>query len=226
MHIKKLFFVISICSIASCARYQTPPRETWSTHLAGASFMEMTETGRIAKKPIFQGAGGRLIPEIVKTQPNMDYGDKILNDSALYLDYMAKMEDALYDVLRKPGTSVQRAGTDIVVLMVRDAIMELRIPDISKTGDENLGALAKVLKKYDGTFIEIAGYTDSMRDTHAARALSLDMAQRVAVYLATHGISTTRMFIVGRGAARPIAAQDEMGRLTNRRVEIRITPVR
>lgn len=226
MQIKKFIIFASIFTMVACARYQTPPRETWAEHLAGASFMEMTETGRIAKKPIFQGAGGRLIPEIVKTQPNMDYGDKVLNDSALYLDYMTKMEKELYDALRKPGTSVQRAGTDIVVLMVRDAIMELRIPDISKTGDENLGLLAKILKKYDGTFLEVAGYTDSMRDTHAAMALSLDMAQRVAVYLATHGVPPTRMFIVGRGAARPIAAQDEMGRLTNRRVEIRITPVR
>ena len=65
-----------------------------------------------------------------------------------------------------------------------------------------------------------------MRDQHAAQALSLDMAERVAVYLARHGIKTSRMFIVGRGAARPIAGQDEMGRLTNRRVELRITPVR
>ena len=65
-----------------------------------------------------------------------------------------------------------------------------------------------------------------MRDTSAARALSLDMAQRVAVYLAEHNVNQSRMFIVGRGAARPIAGQDEWGRLTNRRVEIRISPVR
>ena len=65
-----------------------------------------------------------------------------------------------------------------------------------------------------------------MRDANAAHAMSLDMAQRTGVYMAQHGISTARMFIVGRGAARPIAAQDDMGRLTNRRIEIRITPAR
>ena len=74
--------------------------------------------------------------------------------------------------------------------------------------------------------MEIAGYTDSMRDKNAANALSLDMAQRVGVHLSQHGINTARMFIVGRGAARPIAAQDDIGRLTNRRVEIRLAPAR
>ena len=81
------------------------------------------------------------------------------------------------------------------------------------------------MKKYDATFLEIAGYTDAMA-SNAANALSLDMAQRVGVYLSRNGINTARMFIVGRGATRPIAAQDDIGRLTNRRVEIRIVPAR
>ena len=74
--------------------------------------------------------------------------------------------------------------------------------------------------------MEIAGYTDSMSDKNAAHAFSFDMAGRVGVYFARHNISTSRMFIVGRGSARPIAAQDDIGRLMNRRVEIRLTPAR
>ena len=65
-----------------------------------------------------------------------------------------------------------------------------------------------------------------MQDKTAAQALSLDMAERVGVYFAQNRVSTSRMFIVGRGSARPIAAQDDMGRLMNRRVEIRISPAR
>ncbi len=104
--------------------------------------------------------------------------------------------------------------------------MELDVADISPDGDRALNIMAKILRQYDATFIEIAGYTDAMRDGAAARSLSLDMAQRVAVYLAQHKINTARMFIVGRGATRPIAAQDDIGRLTNRRVEIRLAPAR
>lgn len=153
------------------------------------------------------------------------YGDKVQNDTATSVNYMANLEYELYDALRKPGISVQRAGTDVVVILVRDAIMELNVADISADGADTLKTISKILKKYDATFLEIAGYTDAM-SAAAADALSLDMAQRVGVYLSQHGINTARMFIVGRGATRPIAAQDDIGRLTNRRVEIRLVPAR
>ena len=156
----------------------------------------------------------------------LDYGDKVANDNAIATQYMATLEYALYDALRKPGISVQRAGTDVVVILVRDAIMELNVADISTTGDDTLNTIVKILKKYDATFVEIAGYTDAMRDANASRALSLDMAQRVGVYFSQNGINTARMFIVGRGSTRPIAGQDDIGRLTNRRVELRIAPAR
>jgi outer membrane protein OmpA-like peptidoglycan-associated protein len=163
---------------------------------------------------------------VVNTNGEMSYGDKVANDNLLARQYMATLEYELYDALRKPGISVQRAGTDVMIILVRDAIMELNVADISTTGDDSLKIIAKILKKYNATFLEIAGYTDSMRDKNASDALSLDMAQRVGVHLSQHGINTARMFIVGRGAARPIAAQDDIGRLTNRRVEIRLAPAR
>lgn len=222
---KRILIFLSML-VYGCATYQSPDRSQWSNYLRGASFTDMTETARLAKKPIFQGDGGHTIAEVAKQNSVSEYGDKAQNDNAMYVGYMSDLENDLYDALRRPGLSVQRAGTDVLVLMVRDAIMELNAPEISATGDENLQTIANILKKYDATFIEIAGYTDSMRDTSAANALSFDMASRVAVYLARHGIKPTRMFIVGRGAARPIAAQDEWGRLTNRRVELRILPVR
>ncbi|MBO7560218.1 MAG: OmpA family protein [Alphaproteobacteria bacterium] len=218
--------IFSVLLLASCAAYKSPDHSMWQTYLRGASFTDMTENARTAKKPIFQGAGGKTVSEVVKQSVEMEYGDPAQNESAMYVGYMSGLENELYDALRRPGLSVQRAGTDVLVILVRDAIMELNAPEISADGDDNLSTIVKILKKYDATFVEIAGYTDSMRDTNAARAFSLDMAERVGVYFAAHGIKTSRMFIVGRGAARPIAAQDEWGRLANRRVELRISPVR
>ena len=206
--------------------YHSPDRTTWPNYLRGASFTDMTETSRVAKKPVLMGAGGRLIGQTVNGGAKSEYGDKIANDNTLALSYMSELEYTLYDALRKPGISVQRAGTDVVVILVRDAIMELNVADISADGADTLKIISKILNKYDATFIEVAGYTDAMRDTRAAAALSTDMASRTSVYLTQHGIIPQRLFIVGRGAARPIAAQDDIGRLTNRRVEIRIAPVR
>ena len=212
--------------MSACAPYRSPERYTWMQYLNGASFTDMTEMSRIAKRPVYLGAGGQLINSATDAPDALEYGDKVANDNAIATQYMAKLEFALYDALRKPGISVQRAGTDVVVILVRDALMELNVPEISETGADTLNIISKILKKYNATFIEVAGYTDSMRDSNAAGALSMDMAQRVSVYFAQHGINTTRLFIVGRGAARPIAAQDNIGRLTNRRVEIRLTPAR
>ena len=211
--------------LCGCMSYSSPDRNTWFDYLNGASFTDMTEMSRVAKRPVFLGAGGKLITS-ENAPADLTYGDKATNDNIIARQYMATLEYELYDALRKPGISVQRAGTDVVIILVRDAIMELNIADISETGADTLGIITKILKKYPATFIEIAGYTDAMRDANAAQALSLDMAQRVGVYMSQHGITTARMFIVGRGAARPIAGQDNIGRLTNRRVEIRLAPAR
>lgn len=221
---KGLLFLGSLI-LAGCMQYHSPDRNTWAYYLNGASFTDMTEMSRVAKRPVYLGAGGKLVTE-QNTSPQMDYGDKITNDNAVSVQYMTKLEYTLYDALRKPGISVQRAGTDVVVILVRDALMELNVADISETGADTLKTISKILKEYDATFIEIAGYTDAMKNQQAANALSLDMAQRVGVYLSQHGINTARMFIVGRGSTRPIAAQDDIGRLTNRRVEIRLVPAR
>lgn len=187
---------------------------------------DMTDQARVAKRPVYLGAGGRMVGDAVAAAAASEYGDKTANDNAAAVQYMSAMEFALYDALRKPGISVQRAGTDVVIILVRDAIMELDVAEISSDGADTLHTIAKILNKYDASFMEIAGYTDAMRDATAATALSTDMAMRTAVFLAQDNVKTARMFIVGRGAARPIAAQDNIGRLTNRRIEIRITPAR
>lgn len=222
---KKTLFLLIPLFLLACAGYVTPARNTWGIYLQGVSFTDMTAEAKIAKKPMYMGAGGQLI-DYTTDLAKMEYGDKEVNDSEIVLKYMEKLEYNLYDSLRKPGISVQRAGTDVVVILVRDALMQLDAPEFSDDGIDTLGIISNILQEYNATFIEIAGYTDSMSDKNAARALSLDMAERTAIFFSNHKINTARMFIVGRGSARPIAAQDDIGRLTNRRIEIRISPAR
>ena len=212
--------------VSGCIQYHSPNRDTWSRYLYGASFSDMTETAKTAKLPVYMGHGGKIITQSGELSEKMQYGDKNNIDNAILVNYMANLEYELYDSLRKPGISVQRAGTDVVIILIRDSIMELNIADISQDGADTLKTISKILNKYNATLMEIAGYTDAMTDKNAAYSLSIDMAERVGVYFSQHDISTSRMFIVGRGAARPIAAQDDMGRLANRRVEIRLSPAR
>ena len=224
LNIKILFAVTLVLS--GCLQYHSPDRETWKSYLRGASFIDMTETAKTAKLPVYMGHGGKIVTATGELSPNMQYGDKNNVDNAILVNYMSQLEYELYDSLRKPGMSVQRAGTDVYIILVRDSIMELDVADISSDGADTLKTISKIINKYNATFMEIAGYTDSIQDKNAAYALSMDMAERVGVFFAQNKVSTSRMFIVGRGSARPIAAQDDMGRLTNRRVEIRLSPAR
>ena len=226
MKLKQIIFISFSLVLSACLQYHSPNRDTWQQYLSGASFMDMNETTRTAKLPIYMGQGGKIITQTGELSAKMQYGDKNSMDNTILVNYMSNLEYELYDALRKPGMSVQRAGTDVVIILVRNAIMQENIADISKDGADTLDIISKILNKYNATFMEIAGYTDSMQNQSAAHALSLDMAERVGVYFAQHNVSTARMFIVGRGSARPIAAQDDMGRLTNRRIEIRLTPAR
>ena len=226
MFMKKLFLLALCLCETACLSYHSPERNTWGQYLAGASFTDMTESARTAKMPVYMGHGGTIVTSNGELSPNMQYGDKNNLDNSALIKYMSDLEYELYDALRKPGISVQRAGTDVVIILVRDSIMELNVADISSDGADTLKIISKILNKYGATFMEIAGYTDAMTNQTAAHALSLDMAERVGVYFAQHNVSTSRMFIIGRGAARPIAGQDDMGRLANRRVEIRLTPAR
>lgn len=224
---KLKLFLLCFC-LVGCAQYTSPDRNTWNYYLGDASFMDMTETSKIAKRPVYLGKGGQLLTStnVNTDSKKVEYGDKVANDNAISVAYMAQLEDELYDSLRTAGVSVERAGTDVVVILTRGAIMKNDVADISPDGANTLSGIAKILRKYNSTYLEIAGYTDAMRDTNAAHAMSLDMAQRVGVFLSQKEINPVRMFIVGRGSARPIAAQDSIGRLTNRRVEIRIAPAR
>ena len=66
--------------------YHSPNRSQWPLYLRGASFTDMTEPARIAKRPVYLGSGGKLISN--ETLPNSaEYGDKVANDNAAAVQY-------------------------------------------------------------------------------------------------------------------------------------------
>ncbi|MCL2369236.1 MAG: OmpA family protein [Alphaproteobacteria bacterium] len=203
---KSLLFALCSLLLVACTGYRTPERGTWDTILRGASFGAMTHTAIQAKTPIYLGAGGRTL------RPDEAFA------------YMDQIEQELHNSLRKPGIQITRHGNYVMVVIVRDAFMQIDNPEFSDEGVRTLRTISRILAKYDRTFIEISGYSDAMRDQNMALAFSFDMAERVALFMAQHRIRTQRMFVIGRGSARPIADQSDIGRLMNRRVELRIAP--
>ena len=71
--------------------------------------------------------------------------------------------------------------------------------------------------------IKITGYTDSVGSEEYNRDLSMRRARAAQEYLATKGVDSNRIVILGMGESNPVASNDTTeGRAMNRRAEIKI----
>ncbi len=130
----------------------------------------------------------------------------------------------------------QTAGTGIEVSRDGDVI-KLNLPDgvTFDFGKSNLKPqfypaldnVASTLAQYNQTIVEVSGHTDSVGSDAANQTLSVQRANSVGNYLIGKGLVRERFEIVGFGETQPVASNDtDSGRALNRRVEIRVLPLR
>jgi outer membrane protein OmpA-like peptidoglycan-associated protein len=85
-----------------------------------------------------------------------------------------------------------------------------------------LDELAKILYKYEGASLTIAGHTDSVGADNFNLTLSQKRAESVRKYLIEKGIAAERLTSVGYGETQPVADnKTALGRAKNRRVELK-----
>ncbi|WP_173911425.1 OmpA family protein [Acinetobacter sp. Marseille-Q1618] len=104
-------------------------------------------------------------------------------------------------------------------------LFEFDQAEISVQKREGLVRLSQQLQKYNLTKVKIVGHTDAVGSTEYNLALSKKRAQSVAdIFIAEH-FNPQNIYVIGRGAAQPIAANDtEQHRAENRRVTVTIVP--
>ncbi|KQZ30389.1 OmpA family protein [Duganella sp. Root1480D1] len=128
-------------------------------------------------------------------------------------------------------------GTGVQVSQTGDNRLKLEIPsDISfDTGRSDikpdfrpiLDRFASTLNENPATTVSIVGHTDSTGNASVNQPLSVERAAHTRDYLATRGVSPTRIVIEGRGEQEPVASNDDAaGRARNRRVEIYVAEPR
>ncbi len=89
-------------------------------------------------------------------------------------------------------------------------------PESSKV----LTDIAKIMVKYPGYYLQMAGHTDSQGDDAANLLLSEKRAQACADFLTEKGVAKERLLATGFGETKPIASnKTAKGRTLNRRVE-------
>jgi outer membrane protein OmpA-like peptidoglycan-associated protein len=122
-----------------------------------------------------------------------------------------------------PGAVVERVGEGLQVTFESGLLFDYDSDVLRAAARDNLATLAASLDKYPGTNVVIVGHTDSNGSDDYNMALSQRRAAAAASYLATKGVTSSRLRSVGRGEVEPIASNDtDAGRQQNRRVEVAI----
>ncbi|UUP19211.1 OmpA family protein [Nitratireductor thuwali] len=141
--------------------------------------------------------------------------------------YMDQQEAQLRGQLQGTGVSVTRQGDYIILNMPSNITFTTDSASIQPAFYPTLNSVALVLKEYNRTLVDVYGHTDSTGSDQYNLDLSRRRAASVADYLVAQGTSGERFAVIGVGEAQPIASNaTPEGRAQNRRVEIRLSPLR
>lgn len=140
--------------------------------------------------------------------------------------YMDVQEAELREELQGTGVQVQRNGDRLDLIMPGNITFATNAYEIRPEFFPVLGAVSRVLSKYEDTRLQVLGHTDSTGQASYNYSLSDRRARSVSNYLASEGVDQTRIVSQGLGADQPLASNDSAtGRSQNRRVELQIVAI-
>ena len=153
-------------------------------------------------------------------------GAKLLSAAAVY-DYVNRQEAELRRQTAGTGVEVIRSGELLLLRLPATGTFDVGQSAIRPQAVSTVNEIGLILKRFNQSLVDVLGHTDATGTAAANEALSLRRAQSVAAQLRARGVSAARVATRGYGAAYPIADNGtEVGRATNRRVEIRLVPLR
>jgi outer membrane protein OmpA-like peptidoglycan-associated protein len=140
--------------------------------------------------------------------------------------YMDVQEAKLRQLLDGSGVGVHRNGDEITLTMPGGLAFAPDSADLDPAFGSVLDAVARVLKKYEKTVVEVAGHTDSAGSREHNQVLSGRRAAAVAADLERRGVLASRVVTLGAGETHPLASNATTeGRARNRRVELTLSPL-
>lgn len=130
-------------------------------------------------------------------------------------DYLDKCPDTPL------GTVVDTDGCPRLLVRLQDVHFAFDSAQLTSEAKSILNSAISSINANPSDTISIEGHTDSTGSDAYNSQLSQRRARSVAEYLASHGVSASRLQTVGMGESHPIASNDtSSGRAQNRRVEI------
>ena len=140
--------------------------------------------------------------------------------------YMDEQEKKLREQTAGSGIDVTRDGDNLILNMPSNVTFAVDSSAISPAFQATLGEVANTLSRYEKSYVDVLGHTDSTGSDAYNQSLSERRAESVANFLANSGVQRARLATKGYGESQPIASNStEEGRAANRRVEIKIVPI-
>ena len=175
-----------------------------------------------------------VAPQIVVAPPVIDVRrrDAIVASGIAVLPsreadvYMDRQVVELRNELAGTGVEVSRRGEQVVLLLPADVTFAFDKSDIKPRFYPALDAVARTLRRYPSTYVDVTGHTDAIGTEAYNQRLSERRAASVSHYLEARGAAPQRVEAEGRGKDEPVASNATIaGRAANRRVEIELRPV-
>ena len=154
---------------------------------------------------------------IVVLQPGKSYA--ITSEAPGYLFYSDR-----FDVPRDAANTTVRKNIEMTRDMVRLLVyFDFNMAVLQEGSYVDLDRAVQFLKDNPKMRVELAGHTDNVGTREYNVKLSSDRAKAVADYLASKGVSASRLSAKGYAFDEPVTTNDtEEGRAQNRRVEFRV----
>ena len=220
MHIAhKLLGVTTAIALLGTTACTTDP-------VTGKRTVSKAAIGAVAGAALGTGAGALVGGQKKRTEMIVGAGIGAIAGGAIGA-YMDKQERELRE--KTAGTDVQvvRQGDEILLNIPSGVTFDTNSYAIQPQFQKTLNDVATTLASYSQTYIDVYGHTDSTGNDGINIPLSQNRAQAVSSYLASRGVASARIGTQGFGASQPVASNTTVeGRQQNRRVEIKIVPVK
>jgi outer membrane protein OmpA-like peptidoglycan-associated protein len=140
--------------------------------------------------------------------------------------YMSRAEQELRSQTAGIGIDVIRLPEGILVRVPAALTFDPGSAAIKPQIDATLKEVARTLKTFNQTYVDVLAHTDTTGTPQGNLALSQRRATAAATYLGGHGVAKARIASRGLGEASPLynPEADEAQKAANRRVEIRLVP--
>ena len=141
--------------------------------------------------------------------------------------YMDEQEKKLRQQTAGTGVEVTRDGDNLILNMPSNVTFAVDSSAIQPEFQTTLSGVAETLAQYEKSYVDVFGHTDSTGSDGYNQSLSERRAESVAGFLSRNGVVRARLATRGYGESQPVASNStEEGRSANRRVELKIVPIK